>query len=243
MKKWLMTGAALLMAASIASAGDPSGINLSWDDCGISGASTTSFACDVNTGAPLTLVGSFTPPANINQFLGIAAQIDITVGTQLPDWWKHGSALCRGTTGLATSFDFTSGPFTCTDVFAGQAAGGFAYDAEFSSPSRARMRIQAAIPAGTEGPVIVGTQYYAFKANILKSKTLGGGSCAGCISEACIVFNSIQLFQPLAAANDPIITTEEDRNWVTYQNLAILDCPASTPTRNTTWGRVKSLYR
>ncbi len=243
MKQLLMSGAALLMAASIASAGDPSGINLSWDDCGPAGTSTKSFACDVNTGAPLVLVASFTPPANINEFLGIAAQIDITVGTQVPDWWKHGSSFCRGTTGLATSFDFTSGPFTCTDFFGGQAAGGFAYEAEFSSPNRARFRIQAAIPVDNKGPISVGTQYYAFKANILKSKTTGGGSCAGCLSEACIVFNSLQLFQPLEANNDPIITAEEDQNWVTYQSLSILDCPANTPTRNRTWGQVKSLYR
>ncbi len=243
MKKWLMSGAALLMAASIASAGDPSGINLSWDDCGTTGANTKTFACDANAGAPLVLVGSFTPPANVNAFLGIDAQIDITVGTQLPDWWKHGGGSCRTTTGLAASFDFTSGPFTCIDFFGGQAAGGFAYDSEYGAPNRARFRMQAAIPTGTEGPLTVGTQYYAFKANILKSKTTGGGSCAGCLNEACIVFNSIQLFQPLEANNDPFITAEEDQNWVTYQSISILDCPANTPTRNKTWGQVKALYR
>ena len=170
MKKWLMAGAALLMASSIASAGDPSGINLSWNDCGLSGVSTLSFACNVNTGAPLTIVGSFAPPANVNEFLGIDAQIDITVGTQLPDWWKHGAGGCRGATGLSTSFDFTSGPFTCTDFFAGQAAGGTAYDAEFGSPNRGRLRIQAAVPPANQGPVTVGTQYYAFKVNLLKAK-------------------------------------------------------------------------
>ena len=242
----LIAGALLALGASAASA---AGINLSWADCGTAGTQNATFACNANSGAPFTAVGSFDPPAGIAKFLGIAAQIDITTDqANLPDWWKHGSAVCRGTTGLATSFDFTSGPFTCADFFGGQAAGGFAYDVGFGTPARARFRIQAAIPAGTEGPVAAGTEYYAFKANFLRPKTVDAGAvlaCVGCANPACIVLNEIQLFQPLASGNDPQIFNPRDRQFVTWQSPVggPPNCPGSTPTQNKTWGQVKSLYR
>src|SRR5438876_5543541 len=44
---------ALMLAANLAFA---DGINLSWDDCGASGATLKTFACDTNSGAPFTLI-------------------------------------------------------------------------------------------------------------------------------------------------------------------------------------------
>jgi len=242
MKKWLMTGAALLMATSMAFAGDPFGINLSWDACGTNGSGVKTFACDANSGTALMLIGSFVPPTGINEFLGITAQVDVTVGTQLPDWWKHGTGYCRGTTGLETSFDFST-DVGCLDFYLGQASGGTGYDVGYASPSRARLRIDADVPFANRGPLVAGEQYFAFKLNFLLDKTTGSGACTGCLNEACIVFNSLTLRQPAEVLNDFVMTTEEDQNWVTYQSVSILDCPSNTPTRNRTWGQVKSLYR
>src|SRR5206468_8133199 len=147
------------------------------------------------------MVASFRPPPGIDHFLGLSSQIDInTDQASLPDWWKHGSGQCRTTNGMTVNFDFTSGPFTCADFFSGQAAGGFAYDVGFGSPDRARLRIQCAIPFGTETAVDPSTEYYAYKVNILRAKTTGTGSCAGCQTAACIVLNEIPLFQPPTAA-------------------------------------------
>jgi hypothetical protein len=242
MKKVLLgfLGAALLASSSTAYA---AGINLSWNDCGTAGLATLSFACDVNTGSAFSMVGSFDPPAGITEFLGISAQVDITTGGALPDWWKHGINDCRGSTALASIFDFSSGPATCADVYFGQASGGFAYDSEFNSPNRARFKMTCAVPIDNRVEVTAGTEYYAFKGNISRAKTIGGGSCAGCAQEACIVLNSIQLFQPPAQANDPVIIQPRDRNYITWQSAAILDCPASTAVHATTWGKLKSLYR
>jgi len=243
MKKILIAGAMLVLGASVASA---AGVNLSWNDCGLAGQLNATFACNTNTGLPFPAIASYVPPAGVDQFLGLSAQIDITTDQpNLPDWWKHGTGQCRGTTGLTVSFDFTSGPFTCADVFGGQAAGGFAYDVGFGSPARARFRIQAAIPADTAVPIDPSTEYYAFKANFARGKTTGTGSCAGCTNSACIVLNEIQLFQPLEAGNDPQITNPADRDYVTWQAppSGPAGCPLTTPTRSTTWGQVKSLYR
>src|SRR5439155_5359193 len=122
------------------------GINLSWDDCGTHGTTNKDYGCNNNVGVN-TLVGSFVPPDGISTFLGLNAELQIqSTDTTLPDWWRHGSGECRGTTGLSASFDFTSGPFSCTDPFLGQAAGGYAYEIGYLLPNRARLIITCAIP-------------------------------------------------------------------------------------------------
>lgn len=245
-KSILMVGALLVLGASAASA---AGINLSWDDCGTAGTQNKTFACNSNAGAPFTAVASFDPPAGVNEFIGLEAQMDITTDQapgSLPDWWKHGSGQCRGTTGLSASFDFTTGPFgPCIDVFAGGASGGFSYDVGFGSPGRARLRVLCAVPAENASVVDPGTEYYGFKINFLRPKTTGAGNCVGCTNSACIVLNEIKLVQPFAAGNDPQLFNPRERNWITWQSPATgpPGCPLTTATQSKTWGQVKSLYR
>ena len=239
----LIVAAALTLTASYASA---EGVNLSWNDCGVAGSQNQTFACNSNSGVSFPVIASFIPPVGVDEFLGIASQIDIfTDQATLPDWWKHGTGQCRGSVGLAISFDFTSGPFACVDFYVGQAAGGYAYDVGFGTPSRARLRIQAAVPVTNRGPVDPGAEYFAYKVNLLRGKTTGAGLCAGCANSACIVLNDVQLFQPLEAQNDPQIVNPANRNFATWQlpSGGPAGCPLSTPTRNATWGTVKSLYR
>ncbi len=204
------------------------GINLSWGDCGTFGLHNTSFACNSNLGTPFVLIGSFTPPPGISNFLGINAQVDITTDqATLPDWWRHGAGQCRGTTGLSSGFDFTVGPFSCTDFYAGMAAGGFAYDVAFGSPARARLRLTCAVPIDNRGPVDPSVEYYAFKVNLLRAKTTGAGNCAGCANQACIVLNNIQLFQTPEAQFDPVVSNPQYSNFVTWQGQPA-SCPMST---------------
>src|SRR5262245_30389898 len=119
MKRFVCACLALAMSASIASA---QGINLSWNDCGNFGVQNQLFDCNSNSGLGFVMVASFIPPPGINNFVGLSSQIDVnTDQPSLPDWWKHGSTQCRSTSGLVVNFDFTSGPFSCADFFAGQA--------------------------------------------------------------------------------------------------------------------------
>jgi len=242
MKKTLViAGAMLALSASLAGA---QGINLSWDDCGAAGTASKSFDCASNSGVPFSMYASFLPPAGVDNILGISSQIDITTtDPSLPAWWQHGTSACRSTAGMSVSFDFTSGPFTCVDFYAGQAAGGFAYDIGYGSPNRARLRVQCAVPIDNRGPVDPSSEYYAYKVNLQRSKSAGTGSCAGCTTPACIVLNSIQLFQPPDANNDPELTNPANRNYVTWQSAVVPGCPLSTPTQSKSWGQVKSLYR
>lgn len=243
MKKTLViAGALLALSAPLASA---QGINLSWDDCGTTGTAFQTFDCASNSGIPFTMYASFIPPAGVNSFLGILSQMDITSSTPaLPEWWKHGTTQCRGTSGMSVGFDFTSGPFTCVDFYVGQAAGGSNYDVAFGAPNRARLLVTCAVPFDNRGPVDPVSEYYAYKVNIQRSKSaFGTGQCVGCDVPMCIVLNNIQLFQDPAAGNDPDISNPASRNYVTWQASSVSGCPLSTPTHNSSWGQLKSLYR
>jgi hypothetical protein len=240
-KSLLIAGAMLVLGASVASA--QGGLNLSWNDCGTFGAATATFACNTNSGSN-SLVASFIPPESLPEYLGLNSQIDIRTQGDMPLWWQHGSTSCRGTTGLAVNFDFTSNS-NCVDFFVGQAAGGFVYERPLGpapANERGRIRVTCAVPFDNRGPIDAGTEYYAYRVNFLRAKTTGTGSCAGCSTPACLVLDNIQLFQPPEQGNDPMITNPADRAHVTWQSSDPL-CPASTPAANKTWGQVKSLYR
>jgi hypothetical protein len=170
--------------------------------------------------------------------------VDFTsVAPALPDWWKHGTGLCRGSAALAVSFDFTTSTFNCSDTWQGQAVGGYLYEAGFSVPNRARLLIQCAVPLDAPIAVDDASEYYAYRISITRSKSSGTGSCAGCAEQMCVVLNEMQLFQPDELGNNPKISTPKDRNYVTWQSASVPGCPLSTPTRNSSWGQVKSLYR
>ncbi len=205
------------------------GINLSWDDCGEAGEINKTFACNTNVGAPFVLVASFTPPSGINQLVGIEAVVDFRTSVpMIPDWWWHGVGYCRGTTGLSVSSDFTAGPASCDDYWGGLAAGGFFYEPQYLGPDRARLSYQTAIAPGNEGPVSTDIEYYAFKVNLLRSKTTGTGSCSGCAVPMCIVLTSIQLVQPDEAGFNPVMNLPKDRGFVSWQGITP-NCPNFTP--------------
>ena len=241
--KQIAIAAAALLAFGSSTAG-ATGINLSWSDCGAAGAASQTFDCTTNTGAPFSLIASFIPPAGVDEFLGMSAQIDVTTPTAtLPDWWKHGTIECRSTNGMSTNFDFQSLPVSCTDFYQGQAVGGSLYTVGYGAPNRGRLQVQAAVPFDNRGPVDAGTEYAAVRVNIQRTRSSGAGSCSGCTVPACIVLNSIQLFQPPDRLNDPEISNPANSNFVTWQASTVANCPQSTAAPGKTWGQVKSLYR
>ncbi|MBI1799922.1 MAG: hypothetical protein HYR73_09605 [Candidatus Eisenbacteria bacterium] len=228
------------------------GINLSWTDCGSFGASNINNLCTSNGPAPTgTLITSFISPDSLPALLGCAGVIDITSSTGLmPSWWDLGPGGCRDGK-ISFSADFTLGPFSCVDVWAGLATGGLNYQYPFDSTNyqtlatalavnHARVRTLQAV--GTPVPVDSLTEYYAFKVTVSKALSTGGGSCAGCLIPMCLVFNSISLSQP-APTPDVILSTPiaAGSNQVTYQGAGA-DCNA-VPVRQKTWGEIKSLYR
>jgi hypothetical protein len=234
-------------------------VNLSWNDCGLAGQQTVDFACDANSGQAFMLFGSFRPPVAIPDFCAVSATIAVIpsgvnpTAVQLSDWWKFGSSTCRGTSALSAHFDFTSGPFTCTDPWLGLAVGFMSYEIALPDSNGARIRIMAALGEGGV-PVDPGTEYYAFRLNLARSKSSSTGACAGCDVPVCLLVEEMKLFP---RSSPEILETPTFESaaywhpaylyiWDDFENhQGGIGCAPDRPTiaQRSTWGRVKSLYR
>jgi hypothetical protein len=247
--KLLLFAAMLILCAAPVWA--QSGVNLGWNDCpsGATYALTQTFACNTNAGAPHTLVGSFVAPSGIVAMSANQTVMDLQTGNAtIAPWWTFGAApACRATASLAGSFDFTTGPFTCTDYWMAGAIGSLQWGQ--NGANRARIRGVFALPAGDARITTLtpGTEYYSFKCNINNLKTTGLGACAGCTDEACIVLNTIIINQPAPNPPQTYINNPAVSDYAIWQAWTTVDptqqCPAVTPTRKETWGSIKALYR
>lgn len=246
MKRILLSVCALL-ALGAPSVRAAAGVNLAWGaGCWTDNpVSAKTFACNTNTGsAPMT--ASFVTTTDQPDFVGVESVVDLQVdAAALPDWWQFfNAAVCRQTA-LSTSADFTTAPGGCTDPWAGLAAGGIAgYQTNTTSPpnpnplpSRARLKVGYAIAAPS--PLTAGVQYYGYRATVSYMKSIGTGFCPGCATPATIVLNEIKAAEftgPFERITDPL--TNRCLIW----NTSTVPC-ADVPTRDITWGQIKSLYR
>ncbi len=190
---------AALFSIPLARPAAAEGINLSWDECGAEGTELKTFACNSGSVEPLTLVGSFRPPAGVNEFLGTSSIIRVT-SKNLPNWWALGEFGCRSAS-LNTEFRYDDG--ACTDFYDREAVGGFLYQLGGFGTNTARLIVQSAVPYDKRGPVSPSNEYYAFKLLLVPDRV---NECAGCATPVTLRLNSIQLFQPLDLRNDPTIT-------------------------------------
>lgn len=239
---------AVALVSGLAASAHAQGINLSWNDCGANGVENRVFACNSNTGTN-AMIASVIPAANVDRFVGIDIIMDlITETSPLPAWWDlDASTGCRNTSlSMGTDFSGTpSGGTACNDYFAAQGGGGIAsYTAGFESvPNRAR--ILAFWALANEGVLTGSTEHYMFRMVINNARTLGG-TCPGCTDRACIVLNLIRLVQPAGAAGGDTDMTSPPpggRQWVRWQDAGSAVSCAQVPTKNRTWGQIKSLYR
>jgi hypothetical protein len=247
----LLCGTLLAFSATIASAAQ--GVNLRWQACfGDGGTLNRAFACTANTGSSL-LVGSFEMGADLPSVSGNEVVIDLAAdGPVLPDWWQFRNAGTCRTTSLSFNTTISGAAVNCVDWGNGLSVGGIgAYIVGGGGPNTARIVAAAAVPSSSLSDLFGGTEYFSFNAVINYQKTIGAPSCAGCQVPVCLVFNSLNLTTPVAANNRKLTgpTNGTDSDFATWQgggNPASgrgNGCPAATPTRNSTWGSVKSLYR
>ncbi len=248
-KVMLLAGMLLAMSAVAANA---AGLSLNWTSCAADGrvANKTS-ACTSSLGAAGTIVGTFDIPNNVTAATGIELIVDLaSAGTALPAWW---STSCR--TPFTMNATISGAAVNCFDWSSGSALGGLAAYTQGAlyGPTSARILAGFAVPpagvdvlAGAGGP---GTEYFAFNIVLSNAKSSGAGLCAGCLTPVCLVFNNLKMVAGTTTA--AIVNTPQSpaSNTVTWQGGAGVSstlgggCPAATPTRNATWGSVKSLYR
>ncbi len=247
----LLCGMLLALAASVASAAP--GVNLRWTNCfGDAGLINRNFACNVNTGNN-TLVGSFEMGADILAASGNEVVIDIAAADAvLPAWWGFKNAGTCRTLSQSMNFVLPGTAAVCADWSAGQAAGGIgAYNIGARGPNTARIVAAIAVPASALADLFPAQEYFSYNLVMNNAKTVGTGACTGCLVPVCIVYNSVKVTTQVPA-NDRILagpTNGTDSNFATWQGGGNPQtpggsgCPAATPTRSSTWGAVKSLYR
>ena len=240
--------AAVAFHVSPAGAQNGGGMNLSWNDCGPAGTASKTFACTSNTLTGARLIVSAVAGIDLPLLNGEETLIVMqTNQASLSPWWHLETGGCRGPSALVSSHDFSAGPFTCIDPWAGQGIGSLAFTANDDAPNRALIHVIGSVP-GTAS--ITGTDEYDIAMiTLLGDKSTGTGSCAGCTNGACIVMTSVKLTQSVGApGGDVTLTRPLLRNYVTFQAGGTLsgNCPpVSDPVavRRSTWGSVKSLYR
>jgi hypothetical protein len=247
MKKLLLLSSALLvLTASAASAQ----VNLSWNNCiGVGlAAMNQNYACD-GSGAIHRAVMSWKNPVAMPEFTAIQAVIDIQTSSPiLPDFWRRGANECaEGNVDFPASLGGvgTGATGACINVWAGSGAGGgYVYESGFGGPGRARLRMAFSRESPTA--TTYGASYLGGVINMLTTKDIdtGFGECLGCQIPGCLVLNTIELYQTAGAPPVDIyaMSTPDQRNWITWQG-GDPSCVGATPTRNRTWGSVKSLYR
>jgi hypothetical protein len=237
-------------------------LNLAWNNCITQGTAAVdkAYACDGSAnGNAFKVVMSFVAPTSVNNFVGMQAVVDIRNSTvdPLTDWWKLGVGECRdGNFNFPGSLTGVGSTASCKNPWAGgNTGGGFQYYTEnkgdnvVPTPAPGWGRVKIAFARDTETSLAVGQQYIAgvFTLDTFNDIDSGGGVCAGCATAACIVLNQIELYQTAGSPGGDIIvmTTPATRNYITWQGGAVggAGCPAVTPTRRTTWGAVKSIYR
>jgi hypothetical protein len=258
-----LAGLALSLAPAISPAAP--GPHLSWDHCSGDGqVENKTFACGTNTGSE-RLVVSYESPLDRFDRTGVELTLHITAAAAtLPPWWLLlGASACRP--GALTAVFAGDAGSACTDPYRNLASGGVAvFQPGWAGPYTLRILAAIAVPGDSPFAVGSGVEDFAIALDLSHDGTIGAGGCAGCDVPLCIGVGFLDLVSP--DATDTILLTAGGPNAgggpanVTWQGArtvdytatfdgysrsAVLDCAASTgtPTRRSTWGAVKSLYR
>jgi len=236
-KTLLMAGALLALTAGVASA--QSGLNLSWTDCGAAGAASRTYACTSNTGSG-TMYGSVVIGQAMPDLRAHEGVFDIqTNQAALSPWWTFvAPGNCRLASHLAgnsTACASAASPWENASVVTSNITQGF------NGPNRLRFRTVVGMNPGIAVPD-GSVEYFCTTVILSNARSTGLGACAGCLDGACIVFNSSKM---AGLQSEYTISGPIERDFVTFQAGGGLggQCPGVTPTKSSTWGSVKSLYR
>lgn len=239
---------AVLLAALLTSPVFAGGVNLAWTEClGGGGTMNRNFACNTNAGMN-RLVVSFVPNEAMNDVVGHEVRLDLQSAdaTTLNQWWRmFAPGSCRGSSVPAVSVGPMPGG--CIDFWAGAGSGGVS--SYIMNGNRASL--WASWSDATPRPVVPETEpwsyneYYSLGISITNSGTVGTPGCPGCAVPVCIIATYVVLVGQsgdLQLVNAP---TTYHSNMVTWQGGLVPFCPplVPVPTRERSWGQIKSLYR
>ena len=243
---------ALVLLATAAHAG--SGVNLRWDRClGDAGVFNKNFACNTNSGSEV-LVCSFQLGEDMFDVSGQELVVDlVTGGSTLPAWWAFKNAGTCRQFALSMNTANSAVAVNCTDWAEGAGVGGIgAYNIGIRGANSARLLAVSAVPPDALKSLTTGIEYFSMNFPITHIKTVGTGACDGCTVGACIVFTRVNITTPVLANNRILSSAANgtDSYFATWQGGTISDyygvhlpCPYPVPTKRSTWGALRALYR
>ncbi len=241
----------LLLASSSAHAG---GLSMRWDACeGDGGTQNLMFACNTNVGSR-ALVCSVTLDSDMLDVVSDDTSIEIyAAGSQLPPWWELRSNVsqsfiaCRNSSLSITAQNGAS----CPDIFALTASMNIAAFFPFASSGGARFTSVNAVPNQDARDLILanhptGNATWGIARFLISNfRTVGTPSCSNCTTPVCLWFRScsVSVVGHLGDRNFVANASTPGSDFVTWQSSGPSSCPGFVPTRNATWGAVKTLYR
>lgn len=242
--------AAMLLVASSALA---AGVRLSWTTCAGDGMiQNKDFACGANAGNH-DMIGSFILDADLPEVNGNELVVDLIPqgAPTVPAWWEFAAAVavpptpagCRVGSLSIAAHDGTACPDWATGLASMNIA---AYQTDRANggvpPGTRRILCVNAVQEALVQNLTGGQEYGIARWRVNSLKTVGTGSCAGCATPVCISFNSANITTLGNVNNTRLVGPfAPGEQLITFQGAGA-DCNA-VPTKNVTWGAVKSLYR
>ena len=242
--------ACLLLAACLAArpaAG--SGLSIAWQDCRPplgGGFNDQVFGC-LSDIQEFPLFPSFSLPATMDSVYSMELVIDFSIAPDistdpLPVWW----AMAPGCRQNGWAADGAAGLSSCTDPWGGLGTGsfqGWITGTPGASSRHARLLVAAGTLPQDAVTLLGNASYTACRILLRATNTI---SCNdGCNTAACMVFNSLLVRSLHTPADVEVLISGPElggSDRATWQGGAMADC-AAVPTRRSTWGAVKALYR
>jgi hypothetical protein len=181
------------------------------------------------------------PLVDVIADLGI---VDVVAGsnpTVMPLFWQFQTGGCSGTSNLLFSADFSGGPFDCADLWGGTGSTGGQYGGQAGPiPDGNRARIKwstAVLPDPISAPEMdPDVEYYIEKLTFKQARAVAC-TLATCQVPVCAVY----VHEEFAQLSGIPYVVENNPDFITFNGAT--NCPGATPTNQSSWGRVKSLYR
>ena len=258
MNKTLLFCCALLaLAAPTAFADANGGLDLTAVACNTNTTppplTTFNFDC-ADPGTPQTLYACFQITTTQDSVVGLDAHLELTVDDPgLPDWWHFEDGGCNAG-GVAA--DLMLRASLCVGAVnpwgTGGQAGPVAYGPATHGPNTGNFFVSVSRP--TPVKLEAGTNYFAFNLNFFSDNaTQSGGKCGGCGRGAVLAWYATPSGQvpPSAALLINVRAAAQAGGEAAPYVISgpglvgntISFAVAPTPTRNRTWGQLKSLYR
>jgi len=239
-------GAALAACLAVVPASS-AGLSIAWQDCRPplgNGFNNQNFGCASDI-QEFPLFPSFSLAATMDSVYSMELVIDFDVagveGDPLPAWWLMEPG-CR-TNGWAA--DGTASQ-SCNDAWGGLGTGSFQGWIP-GSPGSSTRHARLLVAVGTlpqDAVTLLGNASYTACRILLR--TVNTVSCNdGCSTPACMVFNSLLVRRLHTPSDEEILISGPENagsDRLQWQAGTGADC-AAVPTRRTTWGAVKALYR